>query len=282
MSILRVLSVHGVSTSVIPISQDYAQALEENIVRQLIRLKVIPQQASQSQINEVISFDRADYSDIGATERQRIFTDYQQEAARLENVLDKALNTVIIDSLRRLLIGAGGNVLIYESNYWKDEIRQRVLDRITPYVNVDGAISLIGHSLGSVVAFDVAYYNSCHNPDWLKHNFFVSNLFTLGSPIALFTLDTQDDSGQPKSRYVQPDAFKVVRENGVWYNFFDAQDIIGYPLEKLYPNHVRDLLVQTGTSPLHAHTNYWWNEEVAAKIAERLKLDYERVTGQKV
>lgn len=282
MSILRVLSVHGVSTDIIPVNTDYAQALENNIVQHLMRLKVIPARASQSEINEIITFDRADYSDIGIAERQRVLNAYQQEAARLENIIDKALDVAIFDSLRRLIIGAGGNVLIYESSYWKEEIRNRVLDRVTPYINVDGAISVIGHSLGSVVAFDVAYYNAWHNPKWLQNNFFVSNLFTLGSPIALFTLDTQDEDGQPKSRYACPDNFKIVREDGTWYNFFDAQDVIGYPLGKLYPNHVQDILVQTGTSPLHAHTNYWWNDEVAAKISERLKLDYERVTGKKV
>lgn len=282
MSILRVVSVHGVSIDIIPIKKDYALALEQNLVQHLTKLKVIPDHADQSQIDQIITFDQVNYSDIGAPQRQRVYDSYRTEAARLENLLDKALDAVVIDQLRKLVIGAGGNVLIYQSSYWKETIRQRVVEKITPYIQTDGAITLIGHSLGSVVGFDVAYYNPWNNPDWQAQNFYLSNLFTLGSPIAIFTFDLQDTDGQPKTRFTNPPNMKLVREGGVWYNFFDAQDVLGYPLEKLYPNQVSDFLVQTGTWPLTAHTHYWWNDEVAAQIATRLKLDYERITGQKV
>lgn len=282
MSILRVVSVHGVSTDIIPIKKDYALALEQKLVQELTKLKVIPAHANQSQIDQIITFDQVNYSDIGAPQRKKIYDSYRADAARLENFLDKALDALVIDQLRKQLIGAGGNVLVYQSTYWKEAIRQRVVEKITPFIPTSGSISLIGHSLGSVVGFDVAYYNPVNNPNWTCQNFYLSNLFTIGSPIAIFTLDLQDTDGQPKTRYTNPPDMKLVRDDGVWYNFFDAQDLIGYPLETLYPNQVKDFLVQTGTLPQTAHIGYWSNDEVAANIAARLKLDYERVTGQKI
>ncbi len=35
-----------------------------------------------------------------------------------------------------------------------------------------------------------------------------------------------------------------------------------------------DILVQTGTQPVKAHTGYWDNAEVVNRIAQRLKVDY--------
>jgi surfactin synthase thioesterase subunit len=153
---------------------------------------------------------------------------------------------------------------------------------IGKYINSGDAVTIIGHSLGSVVAFDTVYYNS--NKDWAKSNFLPANLITMGSPIALFST-VPDDDGQPKWRYdpkqTNASPIRLVHEQGVWYNFLDAQDLIGYPLNLLYKDKyvVEDILVQTGTLPLQAHTDYWKDKEIARIIGERLRLDYERLNG---
>ncbi len=69
------------------------------------------------------------------------------------------------------------------------------------------------------------------------------------------------------------------REDGVWYNFLDAQDLIAYPLETLYTGkfQVKDIRVETGLLPISAHTGYWHNADVADRIAQRLKLDLARI-----
>lgn len=104
--------------------------------------------------------------------------------------------------MRAQLITSVSDVLVYESNHWRDEIRQCVLDKISPYVGSGDAVSLVGHSLGSVVAFDTAYYNSRHNTAWINAGFKPTKLFTMGSPIALFSLELDDQTGQQKPRYV--------------------------------------------------------------------------------
>ena len=69
------------------------------------------------------------------------------------------------------------------------------------------------------------------------------------------------------------------REDGVWYNFLDAQDLIAYPLETLYTGkfQVKDIRVESGLLPISAHTGYWHNADVADRIAQRLKLDLARI-----
>jgi hypothetical protein len=73
----------------------------------------------------------------------------------------------------------------------------------------------------------------------------------------------------------------LVQDDGVWYNFLDAQDVIAYPLQVLFKDafNVEDIVVQTGTNPRKAHDGYWENAEVADFIAGRLKLDFLRING---
>ena len=64
-------------------------------------------------------------------------------------------------------------------------------------------------------------------------------------------------------------------------NFFDPQDVIGYPVELYFKNKfsAKDVIVGTGIDPVTAHSEYWHSHEVVSKIAERLKLDYERINA---
>jgi hypothetical protein len=203
-----------------------------------------------------------------------------------------AIEKAVFDKLRRIIITSVSDVLVYESEYWRDQIRSMLLEKINPYITSTDPVSVVGHSLGSVVAFDTLYYNSRHNPVWQAANFKPLNLFTLGAPIALFSLELDNDTGEQKPRYFPEEAtppeldptntnpdLQPVRAEGVWYNFLDAQDLIGYPLETLFKGKfiVKDILVQTGTNPIKAHAEYWNNEEVAQRIAERLKQDWERL-----
>jgi hypothetical protein len=110
----------------------------------------------------------------------------------------------------------------------------------------------------------------------------------MGSPIALFTMEMDDTTGQQKPRYMPAAVNRPLARTGdmqpnlaegVWYNFLDAQDLIAYPLETLFTGkfQVKDIRVETGLLPLSAHTGYWHNVDVADQIAKRLKLDLARI-----
>ncbi len=279
MSVLHLISIHGVTNKALPTGIDYSLDLHKNIVEELTnRHHIIPKNATPAQVEAIISFDHADYSTVGVAARQKVYEAYLTKAAQVENLLDKTLDALLYRKLREFVIGNGGSVLIYESDYGKTKIRDMVSDLVTVAIPRHRSISLVGHSLGSVVSFDVAYWYPFHDPYWQRYNFFLSNLFTIGSPLALFTLDLQAEA-TAKTRYNNPPDMQLVAKGGAWYNFFDAQDLIAYPLENLYPGKVSDYLVQTGTSPLAAHAGYWKNKEVASRIAGKLAQDYAALTA---
>ena len=290
MNKLRLIFVHGISDMII--KNDYTSDLVGLLLQELEQQGIIPARATSDQIEQFITFERVNYSEIGQAEEDKVLAAYFQERNKLYNLFDKALEGLGFDALRRFLVSSVSDVLIYESELWRERIRSTLLEKIQPYIKTGDAVTVIGHSLGSVVAFDTLYYNSRHNPSWLDANFKVTNLFTMGSPIALFSLEMDDVTGEQKPRYFPKDAtpanmnpantnpdLQPVQNEGVWYNFLDAQDLIGYPLEVLFKNKFRleDILIQTGTQPIKAHTDYWVNHEVAHRIAERLKADYKRI-----
>ena len=283
---LRLIFVHGISAEIV--HGDYTAELCDLIRAKLMAIGVLPANATQDQIDAIVTFTPVNYSDVGQTEEDGVLAAYKAERGRLYSLPDDALELAVFDRARTQMITAVSDCLVYESAIQRDEIRRRLLDAIAPYVGTGDAVSIVGHSLGSVVAFDTAYFNSRHNDAWLKAGFKPTNLFTMGSPIALFSMEMDDTTGEQKPRYAPAGADNAPAPTGemqpnlakgVWYNFLDAQDLIAYPLETLFTGkfQVKDIRVETGLLPLGAHTGYWHNADVADRIAQRLKLDLARI-----
>jgi hypothetical protein len=278
MNKLRVIFIHGIAPTVI--SWDFSERLWRLVVSKLIQYNVVPQGASADEIAETITFERVNYSKIGDDAENRLLQAYEQDAEKLYRLSNRLNRMAGLDKIRRLIITSVSDVMVYKSEYWSGEIQQMVVDKIEPYLAGGDSVSIIAHSLGSVIAFDTLRENVEHNPKWKECNFRPSNLFTMGSPIALFTLDLEhgpDIHGRdPETPFVP-----LANEEGVWYNFLDAQDLIAYPLEVLFSGKfkVEDIVVQTGTNPRKAHDGYWDSIEVADFIAGRLKLDFQRINA---
>jgi hypothetical protein len=284
MSLLTVIPVHGIWERPPPADPRatlaYSGAFARRVVAELRRLGVVPPGADAATVAAIVRFDPVQYADIGAAEEQAIYERYRRQAARRGSLADRALERLAFDRLRRFVITGAGDVLLYQSARFKEEIRDRLRARIAAAIAAgDGAVTLVGHSLGSIVCYDVAYYDSYHSRHWRERGFALANLLTLGSPLALFGL-VADDRGRPKSKYTDPGAIEtLVRPGGRWLNFFDAQDLVGYPLEATFPGHVRDLPVQTGLLPTTAHARLWHSAAVARGLATCLRDDYRRLTS---
>ena len=282
MSLLTVIAVHGIWDQPLPPGREkrlsYSGDFARNVVAELTRLGVVPPGADAATIAEIVRFEEVVYADIGEAEARAVYERYRR-AVKAQGPLDRALDLLGVDRLRRFVIDGASDVLLYESDRYREEIRDRLRERVVAAIGAgDGAVTLVGHSLGSVVCYDVAYYDTWHNPLWRRHGFAPANLFTLGSPLALFALG-YDDRGAPKPKYVDAEAVKVlVRPGGRWLNLFDAQDVIGYPLAGQFPGLVEDVIVRAGILPTTAHTRLWHNREVARRLARCLRDDYRRVT----
>lgn len=132
--------------------------------------------------------------------------------------------------------------------------------------------TVISHSLGTVIASGYIYDCNKFGHEFDK-KFIFENLFTIGSPIALFSLQYGDD----------PDVFsspiRVETSEGRWLNIFDDDDPVGMPLKglnKAYSEAVsQDIQVDAGIFGV-SHTGYFDNEAVLDLITHKLVIDWLR------
>ncbi len=108
----------------------------------------------------------------------------------------------------------------------------------------------------------------------------LSGLIRFGCNIPLFTLSRPLPQNKTikfpgvKSRYCFPGTNKTARSRVLkWNNYFDADDILGYPLKPInsaYDKVVnKDIQIQTGTI-LGAHTGYWTDNDFTRPVAKQL------------
>lgn len=169
--------------------------------------------------------------------------------------------------------------------------------------------SIVAHSLGSVIAFD--YLFDLFHPQ--KPKLFVPSpdpqvrpedaqltvkeqtlssvtvdeltrlqehfrhLFTMGSPIGLFLMRKGNlwANDEPFTTVYNP----IRQEGRTWYNFWDSNDPIAYPVAQLFSRNANnneckllDIPVETGWI-FSAHVDYWKNRTVAQKIMNQLTAD---------
>ena len=156
--------------------------------------------------------------------------------------------------LRKFLVGYLGDVVAYSKlPYPPDkygEVQRRFIEsiqrasRAVEHAGVPWAhVTIIAHSLGAVIASDGLY-------DLLKTGAFPANLrlanvFTLGSPIALFSL-----------RYGLANFTKPIRPK-VWVNFFYPQDLSGFPLKALNDAYATAVTEDVLLLPSESATALW-------------------------
>lgn len=149
---------------------------------------------------------------------------------------------------------------------------QRMSYLANQYSDTDARLSVIGHSLGSVIASDGLY-------DMIKAGTFPQNLklkcfFTMGSPLALYGL-----------RYGLENFNKPVRPP-VWLNFYYRQDVAALalkPLNAAYdeavtediclsPNGIKHrLMAMLPGLGITSHSWYFTDQRVISRIALELR-----------
>jgi hypothetical protein len=267
-----------------------------------------------------LRYYEVNWSSIGQSEedtllRHNILPD-QWHTISLRHPIDSLLETIdrlkgTSNELRRFMVGSVGDVFTYLTMPGKRDIQQRLKHQIfaARQAQIDAGvppphyISIMAHSLGSVVTYDLArYFGDTQEGQQEAGSAALANLFTFGSPLALFSLleygqerqpanapppavlsDGQSNPQSPEQR--EPEArrpystrgIKLNLADGKWLNFYDQQDPVACTLHDLYSprnsaddrSEVEDIPVQTGV--LHAHTAYWQNDEMAAAIAKQLR-----------
>jgi hypothetical protein len=191
---------------------------------------------------------------------------------------------VMLRPLRAFMTKFLGDVVAYVTD-------EDNLIRSSFFASLDAGIrdaerySIVAHSLGSAIAHDFLFDLMCkdrlfrpleqpapEHVERLQTRFF--GLFTMGSPVGLFML-------RKSVAFSTPTPFAELRlplrAGQRWLNFWDAQDVIAYPLEDVFRSDpgtddrfVLDVKVDTGDLIVDSHTNYWRNKDVARSIAAAL------------
>lgn len=201
-----VLFVHGVGEQA-PRLPAFEQGIRRAFAQECAR------QGKPAPGDEGLTWDYVDWADVTQPD---------------QNTLEQRLG--MRGMLRMFLVGHMGDVVAYSKlPYPPDkhgEVQRRFADavhRVSRAVQQAGVpwawLTVIAHSLGTVIASDGIY--DLEKTRAFPANLRLTNLFTLGSPIALFGL-----------RYGLANFTKPIHPP-VWVNFSYPQDVIGYPLKPL-------------------------------------------------
>lgn len=133
------------------------------------------------------------------------------------------------------------------------------------------ALTVIGHSLGTVIASDFLWDRAQRPGPFVLRNF-----FTLGSPMAFYAL--RYGSG----RVEEFDKPLTIAPPGCWVNCYHPTDPVATPLRRLNPAYRAAVLQDAeirNPSLLSAHTSYWRDARVHEVIGEKLAWDWARQHG---
>jgi hypothetical protein len=161
-------------------------------------------------------------------------------------------------------------------------------------------LAIVSHSLGTVISSNYIYdlqndeqkklvpmsVKAIMTGSELEKGDTFARFFTLGSPIALWSL-RYGDFGSPIKVPSSLCREHYPKLSGEWLNFYDEDDVIGYPLKTLNEYYAKavtkDRAVNVGGlfsfwNPL-SHSHYWNDGKVLGEIADSLADMWKKANG---
>ncbi len=270
---LGVLTVHGMGDQ----KPDYADPMIEELHNRIF--------------GDSVSIEESDI----AWEAGYWADDIQDEQDKLWKTLSKNPN-MSYTKLRRFVISALGDAVGYQrvgsSNVGRTDyygqfhqsihaslrnLRQQLGDDDKPLI-------VIAHSLGSVIMsnyiWDAQKRKVKGTP--FERMETLAGLITFGSTIPLFALaynQRQNIQFPPENieNYFPDASSNGVKRAVKWINFFDADDVLGYPIRHLGPSYriVEDREINVGGlltfwNPF-SHADYWTDNDFTVPVAEAIE-----------
>jgi len=238
-----------------------------------------------------ITIEKIYWADVLAVEEKEILNRTSHESLSFQNFL------------RPFVVNYLADVIAYQKTFEKSDlnkkqkdkygdrgiyflIQQRISDAVKKLKDAYGEnvpIVMIGHSLGSVMMLN--YIHDMQKDTVVKivrnwnyeDSLNLVGLVTMGSPLALWLLRF-NEFGKAVKFPLQTTEQKYL-ESAKWYNFFDPEDILAYPLKKLNDTYIEltaleDIKIDVGNifsswTPL-SHNGYFKSLEIMEFIARYL------------
>ena len=282
---LGVILAHGIGNQGQEWDEEIIQSLEAAVLHQLAEL--LPGNAP---------LDIHDVLHIGRFHWAQVLEEHQRELRRILSAAHtasaevvtggflKALGTRVRQEVRGwqelVITDFVGDVIGYMDSGARVAIAAELSATLERLAARDGAargklpVTFIAHSLGTVISSDYVWDQTQARRRRRRRGFHdrlaFANFFTIGSPLALFSL-----------RYGGPEAFNkpvtVESSRGRWVNIYDDDDPVGMPLKPLNAAYGRavwkDARVESGPY-LFAHAGYFSTPGTLAIISRKLALDW--------
>jgi len=286
---LNVLIIHGIGIR--PRTPAYARMLEDGIrhafdraVRRL-RLPDIPRGAARG--STALRFEAVCWDPVTQRPQDALLSVLFGQPRFLRRMS-------LTGRLRETIVGLVGDVIAYEAGPHNPVYRAihaevaRGLDTLAAASEGgDAPLTIIGHSLGSVIASDYVWDQTRGTTHHLAaHGLALVNMVLLGSPMALYALRGNAGGGPESIRDSLDSPVQIEPDSGWWLNLYDRQDALACPLEPIDAYRragVIDCPVRAGSWltgwNLGSHTGYWRCAEVASIIGQKLAIDWARLNS---
>ena len=219
--------------------------------------------------------------------------------AREDGLWDKLSrdHTLRYEGTRRFVISHLGDALAYQrvpgpgiDVYRTIHARIREhLAALRDQMGGDKPIVVLAHSLGSAIVSNFVWdeqKSPTPGTTATERMEMLAGLVTFGANIPLFTLCLDEVIA---IRFPVPALAAPLRAASRWLNFFDADDVLGYPLRPLSPSYrdavSADLQINVGSAlrswnPL-SHEEYWTDNDFTGPVAAMIRevLEASRALG---
>jgi hypothetical protein len=264
---IAVAIIHGIGSQTDDFANEMEEALKQQFAKSLKKMNIsIADPTSQLVIKPIC------WSEIFEDPERKLWAKFRT----------RDLDYI---GLRENMIRVFADAVAYQKSPSQKNFYKKIHDKIDEKLNEltletgsgESPLCVIAHSLGTVITSDHFYdlqqgkrkADQLENP--LVNGDTLTLFYTMGSPIALWSI-SYDEFDRPIE--VPARRMKERYPNiGKWVNFYDKDDIIGYPLEPLYGSEfVKDHQVNVGGllsswNPL-SHNHYWKDQEVIQSIVD--------------
>lgn len=215
----------------------------------------------------------------------------------------------VVNAFRPLLVYGFSDMFYYVSSDGKAAVRGALAEQIMRFVEAGRgdprepiSLTIVGHSAGSVIAFDFCYYlfaeedhrfvqdpvRGLYNEEIkqlramaLEGRLRIRRLVTIGSPIAMLACRNDvvvrilAEGGRVNPMWYgltqNPMLFGPLKLRGPrWINIWDKDDPIAFPVEPLIDNRggsVADVYINVSSNIAEAHNLYWGHPDVHSYVA---------------
>lgn len=287
---LNILIVHGIGWG--EQGKNYARSLQNNIGREFERavghLRLRDVEKRDASAKRALRFEAVYWAPVTQGPENALLDLMKLRGFRPLNWLN------LPSQVRKQLVSLLGDVIAYESGSLVYTAVHSLVDKSVHYLSDqsraerdgDGFahLTVIGHSLGSVIASDYIWDHSrgAAEPYHLTgYDLVLKNVVLFGSPMALYALRNHPNADKRTLADSLDSPIQVDPEGGMWLNMYDRQDPIAFPLRPINSYEavgVIDCPIQSGNWltgwNIASHNEYWNSADTSRIIGQKLALDW--------